>query len=383
MKYSASYRAFAAAGALGMACAAGTAASPAPVSSLSLVPGGLLAGTAGAGVWKRDGASGRWTRLTNSQRELAIGAVAAAPSDPDVVYAGAAADVYRSDDGGSTWTTVTALPGSNAAGSRTSSIAVDPTNPNIVWAGGTLGVFRSDTAGASWATIESIGPNAIAPVVALELDPSDTNVAYYTDSRHVWKYDAAAGSPPLDVSPRARNGSVAGHPAATYVIALAIAPSNHEILYAAYAFSGNVNANCSAGLYRTTDGGAHWQTIPVAAGDDYFSDAYSSGTGTQCDGAEDNAIAVDPLDSNHVVAGGIALAEFTFSSSSTVLHVQRNLSAVSHAPSNHHALAFDAAGDLYDASDGGVWYFPRSAFAPGSADPGMNLNLQPSSGAAR
>jgi hypothetical protein len=374
MNYSASIRAIAAAGAIGLICAAVRGGYGGRVASLSLVPGGLLAATADAGVWKRDGASGSWTPLTDSQRELAIDAVAAAPSDPDVVYAGTADDIYRSVDGGSTWRTVTPLPGREAAGSRTASIAVDPTNPNIVWAGGTLGAFRSETGGASWARTEGAAPKAILPVFDIELDPSDTNVAYYTDSRHVWKYDAAALTPPTDVSPRVRNDFAAGRPATTYVIALAIAPSNHEILYAAYAFSGAGDADCGAGLYRTTDAGAHWRMIPMAAGEDYFSESYAYGAGKKCHGTDDNAIAVDPLDADHVVAGGVALVDFSFASTSTELHVQRSLSAVSHVHPNHHALAFDAAGDLYDASDGGVWYFPHSAFAPGSTDPGVNLS---------
>jgi hypothetical protein len=83
-------------------------------------------------------------------------------------------------------------------------------------------------------------------------------------------------------------------------------------------------------------------------------------------------LAVDPLNPNHLVAAGVAVADFLVSSVANP--TQRNLSDLSAVHPDHHALTFDAAGNLYDGSDGGVWYFPHSAFSAGSAETGQNLS---------
>ncbi len=92
------------------------------VSSLSLFSTGVLAATANGGIWRRNATSGAWTALTDTQRDLAFGAVAVAPSNSDVIYAGTGEDhdcldcgdgedLYKSIDGGTTWSKVTSLPG--------------------------------------------------------------------------------------------------------------------------------------------------------------------------------------------------------------------------------------------------------------------------------
>src|SRR5947209_990238 len=72
-------------------------------------------GAVGGGVWKSGNAGRTWTPVTDSQPVASIGALAAAPSDPNTVYAGSGeADMrsdiqhgngmYRSTDAGATWT---------------------------------------------------------------------------------------------------------------------------------------------------------------------------------------------------------------------------------------------------------------------------------------
>jgi hypothetical protein len=121
------------------------------VSNIVVLPSGVLAATANGGVWKRDAASHVWSPIADTQRDLSFGAVAAAPSNPNVIYAGTGEDhscndcgfgedVYKSTDGGATWTTLTPLPGLATAGwVQTSSIVVDPTDADVIWVGGTLG----------------------------------------------------------------------------------------------------------------------------------------------------------------------------------------------------------------------------------------------------
>jgi hypothetical protein len=131
-----------------------------PVADLAVDPADpehLLAGAATGGVWEsRDG--GRdWQPRTDGQPSLAVGAVAFAPSDPTVAYAGTGAGdalpelgvgLLRSADGGTSWE----LAGDgDLLGVGFSALLVDPVDPGRLLAATTAGVLLSTDAGATWA----------------------------------------------------------------------------------------------------------------------------------------------------------------------------------------------------------------------------------------
>jgi photosystem II stability/assembly factor-like uncharacterized protein len=107
-------------------------------------------GGAGGGVWKTTDAGHTWHGLMQNERASAIGALALAPSDPRVLYAGtgqpdarydimAGEGVYRSADAGETWTRV-GLERSRHIGA----ILVHPHDPNRVLVAALGHVFGSD-----------------------------------------------------------------------------------------------------------------------------------------------------------------------------------------------------------------------------------------------
>src|SRR5215831_225637 len=84
------------------------------VAGVEQQPGTYYFGGAGGGVWKTTNAGQTWSGLMQHERSSAIGALAVAPSDPRILYAGtgqpdaryditAGDGVYRSSDGGETW----------------------------------------------------------------------------------------------------------------------------------------------------------------------------------------------------------------------------------------------------------------------------------------
>ncbi|MGH9570125.1 MAG: WD40/YVTN/BNR-like repeat-containing protein, partial [Candidatus Angelobacter sp.] len=84
------------------------------VTGIAGQPGVYYFGAVGGGVWKSVNAGETWVPMFDSQRIASIGALAVAPSNPDIVYAGTGeADfrsdlsygngLYRSADGGKTW----------------------------------------------------------------------------------------------------------------------------------------------------------------------------------------------------------------------------------------------------------------------------------------
>src|ERR1700694_1375464 len=114
------------------------------VASIAGVPGDpsiYYAGAASGGVWKTHAGGIRWAPVSDSMPVAAIGALAVAPSDPGVVWAGTGeawairdsdvigAGIYKSQDAGKTWT----HSGLTDTG-RIGRILLHPTNPDIVFA---------------------------------------------------------------------------------------------------------------------------------------------------------------------------------------------------------------------------------------------------------
>lgn len=100
----------------------------------------------------------------------AVNTVVVAPSDPAVIWAGSSGGVFRSTDGGATW--------SNVSGPLTTvaRIAVHPNDPNKAWVlSAPLGLYRTVDGGATW--INSGKFAGITPT-SLLIDPRDPDTLY-------------------------------------------------------------------------------------------------------------------------------------------------------------------------------------------------------------
>jgi len=139
------------------------------IASVTGIPGDpstYYAGAASGGVWKSTDGGNRFVPVFDKQPAAAIGALAVAPSDPSVVWAGTGEawvirdsdvmgnGIYKSTDAGKTWANV----GLQETG-RVGRIIVHPTNPDIVFvcalgrATGPQperGVFRTTDGGQHW-----------------------------------------------------------------------------------------------------------------------------------------------------------------------------------------------------------------------------------------
>ena len=140
-----------------------------------------ILGAAQGGIWMYDPASGTWSAKTSDQTTQAIGALAVAPSNDSIVYAGTgegalSGDSYfgdgvmKSADGGNTWTHVS--DDKFFRGVAMSRIVVDPTDPNHVYAatlrgrGGArrtsppdptkFGIWESKDGGVNWKKLKEV-----------------------------------------------------------------------------------------------------------------------------------------------------------------------------------------------------------------------------------
>src|SRR5437588_12776533 len=145
-----------------------------------------------------------------------IAAVAGVPGDPSTYYAGAASGgVWKSIDGGESWAPV--FDGQPVAAIGT--LAVSPSNPNIVWAG----------TGEAWAIRDS--------------DLMGNGVYKSADAGKTWTH--------MGLDETGRIGRMIVH------------PTNPDIVYVC-ALGRLTGPQQERGVYRTSDGGTHWERVLFA-----------------------------------------------------------------------------------------------------------------------
>lgn len=134
--------------------------------------------TGGAHMWRTDDAAGSWKKasgkLTGSASALAV-----SPSDPDRVLAGTSEGWVHRTSSARTSTADTAWLSSQPRKGFVSSMAFDPSDPNVVYATyssfGGVHVWKSTDGGATWTGIDGVGRGALPdlPVNAIAVDPED------------------------------------------------------------------------------------------------------------------------------------------------------------------------------------------------------------------
>ena len=247
------------------------------------------------GVWKTINAGVTWTPVFDEQSVYSIGCVTIDPSNPHRVWVGTGENVggrhvsygdgvYVSDDGGASWKNV-GLEESE----HVSKIIVHPENPDIVWVaaqgplwsrGGQRGVYRTTDGGKTWT--RTLGDDAWIGATDLAIDPRDPDRLYAaTWQRHrtVAAYLGGGAGSGLHRSvdggatwealteglPESRMGK----------IGLAISPQQPDVLYAAIELDRRKGA-----VYRSADRGSTWakrsDTVSGGTGPHYYQELYAS-----------------------------------------------------------------------------------------------------------
>ncbi|HXN25043.1 MAG TPA: glycoside hydrolase [Candidatus Dormibacteraeota bacterium] len=233
------------------------------------------------GVWKTDDFGGTWNPIFDDQPTGSVGAIAIAPSNPDVIYVGSGEGlqrpdlsvgdgIYKSSDGGKTWHHLGLTDGQQIP-----SILVDPHDANRVFAAvlghpygpnAERGVFRSADGGKTWEKVLYKDENTGGADLAFDPKNAQTIYAVLWAGR-VAPWEVRSGgsiSGPGSGMFKSTDGGATWQPLTRGLpvaadglgrMGIAVAPSNPKRLYA------SVEGGKLSGVYRSDDAGENWERV--------------------------------------------------------------------------------------------------------------------------
>ncbi|HWQ31660.1 MAG TPA: hypothetical protein VNQ79_02160 [Blastocatellia bacterium] len=257
-----------------------------------------------------------WNAVFEKEAVASIGTVAVAPSDSRIIWVGTGElngrnssswgdGVYKSTDGGETWTNTGLKDSHNIA-----RIAIDPNDPNIVYVAalGHLwgpnkerGVYKTTDGGKTWSAVLQVSQDV--GCIDLRMDPSDSKTLYAAMYfRRRTPFSFMSGSRDGGIFRTSDGGAnwkrlSSGLPSQTGRIGLDVYRRDPKIVYAVVESDAGGDSSMddaesrSGGVFRSDDGGETWKRVnSIAPRAFYFSQ-----------------IRVDPNNDQHVYVLGYGL----------------------------------------------------------------------------
>jgi photosystem II stability/assembly factor-like uncharacterized protein len=259
------------------------------VATVAGVPGDFntyYVGAASGGIWKSVDAGIHWLPVFDDKDVSSIGALAVAPSNPSIVWAGTGEPwirshislgngVYKSIDAGRTWTKM----GLDATG-RVGRIAIDPVTPDIVFIAAQghsygpqreRGIYRTNDGGRTWEQVLFVDENTGG--IDVVMDPSNSKklfAATWQFEIHTWGRESGGPGSGIYMSSdggtswtRLRGNGLPTHDVGK--ISVAIARTNPNRVYALIETGDGVPVHGqptdNGELWRSDDGGTNWHVV--------------------------------------------------------------------------------------------------------------------------
>jgi len=266
----------------------------------------MFAGSATAGVWKSTNSGVNWSLVT---QDLLIGGTRAIEidhSNPDIAYFGSSGNLYKTLDGGSSWSIIgdAAFQADNHG---IQDIVMSPTNSNEIYLTSDYGFYRTTDGGMNWTQIMS------GEFQEIELNPTDPTMLYLIKVNNFKTEFYRSMNSGLSFTQQTN-----GWPNPTGVndhqerVEIAVTPANSNLIYANATGSANGGSG-TYGIYISSDQGTSWTfqccgSQPAGPPADTNMNLMGwSKFGTD-DGGQyyyDVALEVDPVNENKLYLGGV------------------------------------------------------------------------------
>ncbi|MFZ9045839.1 MAG: WD40/YVTN/BNR-like repeat-containing protein [Cyclobacteriaceae bacterium] len=234
-------------------------------------------GSTGGGVWKTTDGGISWNNISDGFFKTGtVGAIAVAPSDPNVVYVGmgehairgvmtsSGDGMYKSTDAGMTWKHI-GLPQSF----HIANIIVHPVNPEVLYVAvqgaqhgptSERGVYRSMNGGTSWEKVLYVNDQTGA--ASLSMDPSNPRILYAAMWQHMrYPWQMVSGGEGSGLYKSVDGGDnwtemTEGLPEKTGKMGISVSGANPNRVWAVIEAEGE-----KGGVYRSDDGGKKWSQV--------------------------------------------------------------------------------------------------------------------------
>jgi uncharacterized repeat protein (TIGR01451 family) len=341
--------------------------------------GTIILGAAQGGVWTLAPGSHTWVSRTQDTDTQSVGALAIAPSDDNVVYMGSGESslsgdayygdgIYRSDDGGVTWSHVS---GDVFAGNSTSDIVVDPADADHLYIatlrgrGGIrrttppssqpYGVWESKDGGTSWTLLKGT-TNEFAGATDLVMDPLNSKIlwaSFWGDGIYRTQNGGKSWSNAMGNLPQGQYAAGATR----FSLGIAHLAGQYPVIYVGFDYFDKKGGHHPSTVWRNDSGGLAWTHLPTG-GPASNPDSILDYCTTQC--FYDNVVMPDPTNPDIVYVEG----SYGYDQSPGSGGVYRSMDGGQTWKSlgydlhpDFHALAFQPNDTKHIAigNDGGVW----------------------------
>jgi alpha-tubulin suppressor-like RCC1 family protein len=327
-------------------------------------------GTAAGGVWKTTDGGQTWTPITDDQDSLHIGAITVDPTNPQVVYAGLGVQdesddqffglgILKSTDGGASWRLLTDPAISNTNFGR---LAIDPQHPDTVYAATDSGIARSDDGGVTWSLVAFGEASDVVIDSSVFFEPS----VVYAAIEGVGVFSTNTSLPNTLANWKATSSLYSATATSTIKrIRLALYPQPPSILFALFTTSDER----APGLLLSANGGVGWTSgvnvvaggsgglctgSPILSAPAFYCDSCASET--QCN--FDLDIAVSPIDPKTILVMALDAYLTTdggYNWSNLTQSYSIPVSSSAHAD-QHAGVFFPGRSDaFYIGNDGGIY----------------------------
>lgn len=318
-------------------------------------PRTIYLGAAAGGLWKSTDGGMTWTSLFDNQPNPSIGAVAVAPSNPSILWVGTGEannrqsaswgnGVYKSTDGGKSWSHM-GLDDTQSIGR----VVIDPTNPDVLYVAalGHLwgpnperGLFKTSDGGKTWNKVLFINDDTGVSDVAIDpQSPTTLYAAAYERRRTVWGFNG--GGPGSGIY-KSTDGGATWNKLTTDLpagdsgrIGIAVYRKNPNIVYA-------LIQNAEGGVFRSEDKGLTWKKMSSEdPRPSYFSQ-----------------IRIDPNNDLRIWMGGVNLYYSEDGGKTFNQQRARDVHSDFHGiwidPENSNFMLVGCDGGIYESRDGGA-----------------------------